>query len=260
MPHLVKLIVISFCFALVGPCFAETNKQCQHIDIAGSTIWFPYSYIDKDGVSRGIAHDLANEVLAEFDLEKVYHSQLPWRRIQKSLTFGTLDLLVSNHWTPERAEKWQLSAEIGLEKLYVYSSNADLIEVSQWQDLKGYKGTVTRGTALGENYHKFSEQLSVLEVLGHRQAFIMLTKGRTDYFLLTESAAQPYLKEYAFINIKRSKQPLEQYSIRMSFSKTSACAQLFDLFNQKLIEKIAQGRLIQLAAKYARLPPLKIDE
>ncbi|WP_258872570.1 transporter substrate-binding domain-containing protein [Thalassotalea euphylliae] len=109
---------------------------------------------------------------------------------------------------------------------------------------------MSRGTALGERYQTLQSELSVLEVIAHQESFTMLNRKRADYILLTESAAQPYLAQAKNAQVKMSTKSLESYSIRMSFSRTSACADVFSTFNERLKKKIANGRVQELSDNY----------
>ena len=242
--------LVFFIFVYLGATNTAWAKQCQEIQVAGSSIWYPYAYLNGEGKPTGIAYDLATEILEELNIPIVYRPKLPWLRLQKSLTKGTIDILVSNHWTEQRAKDWQLTEEIAKEKLHIFTNNPALTTISSWHELKGYNGVVSRGTALGERYQSLKSALSVLEVLAHQEAFTMLNRKRADYILLTESAAKPYLAQAKNAQIKMSTAPLESYSIRMSFSRKSACAGIFSLFNEKLKKKIANGRVQVLSSKY----------
>ncbi|REL25568.1 hypothetical protein DXX93_02725 [Thalassotalea euphylliae] len=116
-----KHLLTFICVYLVAANIAWA-KQCQEIHVGGSSTWFPYAYLDGEGKPTGIAYDLATEILEELNIPIVYRPNLPWLRLQKSLTKGTVDLLVSNHWTEQRALDWQLTEEIAKEKLHVLPS------------------------------------------------------------------------------------------------------------------------------------------
>lgn len=231
------------------------SQQCEVVKIAGSTSWYPYAYVDENRNRRGIGFDVVESILQEMEQEYEVSLFIPWKRIQQNLTQGQLDILVSNHWTKEREQKWNLTEEIGREDLLVHTLNKNSFEVVNWLSLHGKAGVVARGTALGEEYEKHKKHLSLTETGRHERGFSMLNKEFVDYMLLTRSAAAPFLKKQVYSDVVQSDTVLNSYSITISFSKSSPCSHLYAKFNKLLKQRIAKGWLDKIKHDYTNLQP-----
>ncbi len=231
------------------------SQQCELVSIAGSSIWYPYAYIDNKKQRRGIGFDTVESILQEMEQKYEVLLFVPWKRLQQNLTTGELDILVSNHWTAERSEKWNLTSAIGYEELLVFTLKKNAFEVVDWLSLIGKEGVVSRGTALGKEYEKHKKHLSLMEIGSHQNGFAMLNKGFVDYFLLTKSAAAPFLNKVANRNIVNSDTALNRYPIAISFSKQSPCSHIYMDFEQRLKKRITSGWVEKLKLSYPLLPP-----
>lgn len=251
----ISCLVLLFVFSVYPS--QSWAQQCKRVSIAGSSIWYPYAYVDHKQQSLGIGFDIVESILQEMKQEYEVLLFLPWKRIQHNLNSGRLDILVSNHWSAEREKNWNLTSEIGREDLLVFSLKKNAFVVEGWLSLVGKEGIVARGTSLGADYEQHKKYLSLIEIGGHENGFEMLNKGFVDYLLLTRSAAAPFLRDDANRNIVAASTVLNSYSIRMSFSKTSPCSHLYAKFEQLLQQRIAQGWLEKLREDYTHLVPVK---
>ena len=232
---------LAWALVAIGVSTSVYAQECKVVKIAGSKGWFPYAYTNQKGEVTGVAYELVTDILQTLQQPYTVHTNIPWKRIQQELTVGKLDILVSNHWTAEREKIWNMSTEIAQEDLHVFTLNTQIFPIENWLSLSKKRGIVTRGTALGESYQQYKQRLSILEVGTHVRAFHMLNKEHADYFLLTKSAATPYLQQIENQRVQMSETALASYSIRTSFSRRSPCALLYNAFEQKLQSKVKQG-------------------
>ncbi len=230
---------------------AETaSPDCQIPVVTGANNWFPYSYIDDKNIQKGIGFDVVELIFADLNIPIKYRFGLPWIRAMKEVNQGSIDVLVANYWTEERAKKLVMSTEIARESLNVFTLKTKPFIFNKWDDLKKQRGAMPRGMALGEAFKKYSQNIDLIEVNTHQQIFKMLNKERVDYVLLAQYSAQPNLLQKENENVVMQSTPVNYYSVHISFSKNSSCLYLFDQFEQALAERINDGSVAKIISTY----------
>lgn len=225
-------------------------SDCQVPIISGASNWYPYAYIDKNDIHRGIGYDVVNMVFADLNIPIQYKMGIPWSRTIKQVNEGHIDVLAANYWTEERAKNMHMSEEIANESLYVFTLKSNTFIFNEWKDLKNKPGVITRGIALGESFEQYRKNIYLREVNTHQQSFEMLNKGRVDYLLIAKNSAQPYLLKKENEDIIMLDKPINFYSIRISFSKKSPCIAIFEQFNQALTKRIKDGSVTKIISAY----------
>ncbi|NQZ22951.1 MAG: transporter substrate-binding domain-containing protein [Colwellia sp.] len=243
------ITIVAILFSKISS--AQTaSPDCQIPVVTGANNWYPYSYVDDQNIHQGIGFDVVELIFADLNIPIKYRFGLPWIRAMEEVNQGSIDILVANYWTEDRAEKLVMSTEIARESLNIFTLKTKPFVFKKWDDLKKQRGAMPRGMALGETFKKYSQDIDLIEVNTHQQIFKMLNKERVDYVLLAQYSAQPNLIQKENENVVMQNTPVNYYSVRISFSKNSSCLHLFNQFEQALAERINDGSVAKIISTY----------
>lgn len=140
----------NFCifFVIISNCIINVAFANNKIQVVTES-WYPYNYLDKQGVLVGKSTEKVKEILSATGVEysiKVY----PWTRAFKLATTRANVLIYSILRTPNREKLFYWFCPISsLEphKIYKLTNRTDIVVNSQ-QDIKKYSISVTRDTFL----------------------------------------------------------------------------------------------------------------
>lgn len=245
------VLIVKIVLLYTPIAIAQTQlPNCKTPIITGANNWYPYAYVDKNNIHRGIGYDVVELIFSDINIPIQYLVGIPWSRTIEKVNAGSIDILVANYWTEKRANKLLMSDEIASESLHVFTLKTNTFIFNEWKDLQNKLGVIKRGIALGESFEQYRKNINLREINTHQQSFEMLNKGRADYLLIAKSSAQPYLLKKENENIIMLDKPINFYSIRISFSKKSSCTAIFEQFNRALTKRIEDGSVNKIIEAY----------
>lgn len=108
----------------------------------------PYQYVDQDGTIKGRDYELVVNRLYKAGYEpEVWIA--PWDRIYREFRAGEQDVLFQAQDSPERMEKFYFSEKLRDAVTEIVTINPELIALTEYTGLTGYKVGVIAGFANG---------------------------------------------------------------------------------------------------------------
>jgi len=247
-PFLLFMLLFSFVAK------AETSK-CEQFVVAGAEQWVPFAYHKhQEGQlqAKGIAHDVIELIADDMGLKVKQKVGMPWKRIEYELEQGSLDILAGHYWSKARADKWLLTRAIAHEPVKLLTLKSTTFAFDKLMDLSGRIGVVPRGISLGQDFDQARKALRILEVRTHEQMYEMLNRGRVDYMVSPEFAALQHLRKAHNQNITFLDKAINLYPVHLSFSRHSACRELFPEFDRILGQKLTDGSIEVILSRYRK--------
>jgi len=230
---------------------AQTSS-CHTLRVAGSDQWLPFSYVDpaRPDRYRGIAHDTVQAIARHLGLKVEVVSGLPWKRIELALEQGTIDVIAGNYYTDERAKKWRLSEPFAIDEVRVFVHRHAPFMAESLSDLIGKSGVVPLGASLGNTFDAIKAQLTLHEVVQHKQMFAMLSKQRVDYMVLPHFGGLIEAENFGYPNIIPLDLTVSYNDVHLAFSRATACQQVIEKANAFIIRSRQNGLLDSIINRY----------
>lgn len=251
-----QLLASLFLFVSVFASAAEDVDKCTELTVAGAQQWRPFAYTERDPrpVARGIAFDIVKEIAQRLNLKLYILTDIPWKRIERQLATGEIDLLAGNYWTQERDEKWLITRPITSESVHLFTLTGKRFNFTGLDDLYTKRGVVPRGISLGEDFDEIRPDLDIFEVNRHEQMYEMLHMSRVDYLVSPRFAATMHLQRPENQDVVMLPNPINKYSVHLSLSRKSKCADMINEINQAIEQMHIDGSIEQIIYQYTHDP------
>jgi len=233
-----------FIILLLPSASLYSAPLCEKVTISAHPDYAPFHWVHNDvlmGASITVTQDILDEMSVPWETVVVG----PWKRILKYAYEGKIDFIPALKKTPER-EQFLVYAPTPFYQnpvgIFMRAGSPAITELAQ---LDGLIGSVNAGDKHGMVIDSFISNQKIVQVHGILNNFIMLDKGRTDYFIIGLKTATMLLTE---------KQRQDQYNlvysvtssvIHNAFSRLSPCIYLLDEFNNRFKQKVDNGTVEQ---------------
>lgn len=218
----------------------ETLTWCAYYD------WNPWVY-PVEGTYQGILIDELKIFAEKSNVDTKVKDDLSWKRCQKQLEKGKIDMILGAYKTPEREKLFYYLDEpafYNTSNIYVYTSstNKKLDNINDIEQLRDFSVSVVRGDSLGNLLDKFVSSLpknNVHFIATTNQQLQKVLLGRSDYLFSSESGFKSMLEqsnadEDSFKKVLKIQEDIPGYVI---FSKKS---DTYKIYGDTYIEAIKQ--------------------
>lgn len=246
------LAIWSLFFAFTHSAFL-TAQECRLLTVTGGEQWRPFAYNETEsGIlqPKGIAHDVVKMIAHELDIPINYVIGVPWKRMEKEMEKGHIDVLAGNYYSEGRAKKWLITKPIASETVNLFTLRGREFEFNTLSDLQQKRGVVPMGISLGQDFDLAREQLNVLDVRTHEQMYDMLNLERVDYLVSPKYAARNHLRKPINSRVVMLPNPIDEYNIHLSLSRASPCSHLLAEFNRIIEARLIDGNISRIVNQY----------
>ena len=229
--------------------------MCSHMNISsGTEEWEPIALRDPEtGEFHGIAFDMIREIARRLKIELTV-VRLPMKRMQSSLSNGSIDVAVSLYKNKERLEKFVYSIPYFSNEARIFVKKGREFPFNEFNDLIGKKGIVPAGGSFGEKFDTFAKHnLDLYKVhtditnTYHR----MVINERKDFFVADYLDGMTTLRKRGLEGkIVALDKPIDTNYIHFVFSKNSSCLSMIDKFNSTIETLKEKGFITSLTRKY----------
>ena len=211
--------------------------SCPGVVIASHHNYKPLMWHEA-GQIHGVGYALTTKLLEE---QGIGYTSLvtPWLRVLDHARAGQIDVIVTAYKNAQRSTYLDFTEIYFYDPAVVFVPRGRAFAFQSWQDLKGKKGGMLRGTQFGTEFDSYTaRELTVEYVNNMSQSFQKLIHGRNDYFIFGQSGGRLGLAQYGFEGvIEILPQTVVNNGLRIAIAKKSPCAaQLLDYFNHRIAE------------------------
>ena len=218
---------------------------CEKLIVSASANNAPISF-DNQGDLVGIGLELFTNLIADLNIPIEITEPYPWKRVLKNSQYGDIDIIIGVRKTVERMQYLDFVEPAFTATAHTVFFKKDKKNIiKSKEDLKRFRGGITLGSSLDENFMNFMvENLQLDRVSTVEQNFLKLMAGRVDYFIApllpTINAIQNQhpaeLKGLAFLS-----EPVSVTEEYIAISKKSRCNSI-KIKLSKLLKKIEDNR------------------
>jgi polar amino acid transport system substrate-binding protein len=234
IPRFSLLSIIRLTLGVLLTCFHSSvfSDTCQRLKVVGSDQWIPFAYIE-GSEAKGIAYDVVRLISDDLMLAIEIQEKQPWRRLEKKMDSGQVDLLAGNYWNQQRAQKWAITDAISQDEVRVFVNKDHAFKFASLNDLIGREGVMPGGVSFGEHFDQFKSRLTISGITTHEQILAMLGHHRVDYAIL------PYFNTLRKLNntpfqkqLIALSEPVSLNRVHLALSRKSPC------FSETLLKRI----------------------
>ena len=241
----------------------------------GTSEFPPFEYMGPAGLVVGADTEIIAAVVRGMGFEPRFE-MMPWARVEAEAAVGRLDMLYSLTASPERLEKYWLTAPLSSVNDVFFKQVDAPIQWQTYDDLKAYEIGVSAGYSYAADFMAWMQQDKVrIAPTAHETPELInlrkLALKRIDLFICEQSvcgfilrqqrARYPELAKIDFIP-----QPVGPVrGFRAGFSKAQPGSRLLrDRFNDVLGRMVASGERKAILERYGMtrepLPDVVLDE
>jgi polar amino acid transport system substrate-binding protein len=231
---MVKRFLWSFLFVFIN--YSSFANECKVINAACSSTWYPVSFLlpDNQNKATGVAVEIARAAAKALQVDITFNCQLPWKRANRYMNTGKIDMLVGHYLNKEREQNWVVSDALFIDDIRAVYLNKNF-EINNIEALKNLVGVKPRGASFGTFLDEYTSGnisgYNVHEVTDMQAMLAQLLSGRVDYILSDRKNIQRYLDIFGLMDKFTFSDSLTLNSVHFSFSKHSPCAQYSAQFN-----------------------------
>ncbi|MBF0526368.1 MAG: transporter substrate-binding domain-containing protein, partial [Deltaproteobacteria bacterium] len=208
--------------------------------------YYPYTFLNQQGVPGGFSLDLAKAVAKVMGLE-IDIQVGPWDRAREALATGRIDMLPMMAYSKERAKLFDFSEPhtISYDAVFTQKNNDRLKSI---KDLKGKTLIVMKNDAAHD--YLIAKGLATPDRLvltdSLPEALRLLAIGKGDAALMPKLVGLLHLKNLGLSNLEQSPIVLDEYQRPFSFAVKKG--------NKDLLDRLSQGlSIIKATGEYDRI-------
>ncbi|CAH0542919.1 substrate-binding periplasmic protein [Vibrio marisflavi] len=172
---------------------------------------------------------------------------LPWKRCQREVEIGNIDMVLGAYKTKEREKLFSFSSEpvfTNISKIYAYSAvdNKKAIDIKNLDQLKELSVARVRSDSHGKVVDDFIASLpknKVKDLNNHKQVIKRVISGQSDYFFYTESQLKLILQKEN-INISLLKKVFEVEDRAHAYLLFSKRSDKYQKYNDKYMNAVKE--------------------
>ena len=222
---------------------------CEKLIVSANADNAPISF-DNKGNLTGIGFDLFGRLISGLHTSIEITPPYPWKRVLSNSRYGKVDIIIGVQKTVERMQYLDFVEPAFTRTAHTVFFKKDKKNViKSKEDLKYFRGGITLGSALDENFTNFMmKDLQLDRVAAVEQNFLKLMAGRVDYFIAPllptintiQAEHSSHLKNLAFLSVPVS--VTEEY---IAISKKSRCNSIKRELSQ-LLQAIKSDRTFDM--------------
>lgn len=191
------------------------------VEISGLPNYPPLLWEAK-GTLVGVGAELVKTICTELGLSFRF-KPLPWLRALSEAEDGKIDIIAGASFKKERQEYMDFSVPFMKDPAVIFVMKGHAFPFNGLKDLVGKKGLTMLGYSWGEAVDRFTkEHLDIIVVRRAQQAFKMLERGRTDFFIYgLYSGSFVARKMGIFDKVESLPHFVSQEAVYITFSKKS---------------------------------------
>ncbi|WP_338294790.1 substrate-binding periplasmic protein [Planctobacterium marinum] len=226
-------------------CNIAFANECDNFYAVGSNHAAPIAYTDEaSGQPQGVAFELFSAISSELKVPVQYLAGVAWSRANAWLDVGEVDVLLGVYSTPEREQKWLLSAPFLEEGSGIFMLSNQISSVKSLQDLQGLRGGAINSSSYGELIDKHKEQLALFYTTSERELFRMLLADRLDYVVAAQWDAHHVLTDMnALQEVSVVPELGDMNTLHIAFSRKTACGKYIEQVNELINQYRASGKI-----------------
>lgn len=125
-----------------------------------------------------------------------------WLRAMNELKLAKVDAMVGAFYSKERSKIAYFSQPMALDNIYLYAAKENQLSVNEIKSQNPLIGVTTN--SIGDSVATNLEFLNIYRKSSSEQVFDLLTKGRIDYAIFSESVAEKHCASAIEHNLKRN--------------------------------------------------------
>jgi ABC-type amino acid transport substrate-binding protein len=165
---------IAFLLALI----CATDVFATELTVCAKAKGHPKHYVDKHGVPKGYAIDIAAEAIRRSGFD-VQIWNYPWERAQRSARDGRC-VITAFSMTEERKAHYYFSAPMFIDRVLLWQLKDKPFTFVQYSDLIGKRIGIPFASHYSGGFEEIRQQLDLFEDTDRRVSFTMLLDGRLD--------------------------------------------------------------------------------
>jgi len=172
-----SVVIVVILFMLSSILYAqESVSACGHHDYP------PWNW-HKDGKIVGACAEVTQTLFAKFGIDVDLSYIGPWKRCQRAIQAGKIDINICSFTNPARQAYSQfITTPMGYNDNAIFVKKGREFSFSNWDDLKGRVGIMMLGVSLGEDFDRFlAQNIKLVRVNTNRQVFGLLERERADF-------------------------------------------------------------------------------
>jgi len=247
------LIIVFSSYALIS------TAQKPTLTVLGMKNYPPFTF-EKDGEMVGIDNEVMYEIEKRMNVE-INMIYVPWKRLLKTLEWGTADAGFALFYTDERA-KYALYADIEPihgGSFYLYVRKGDEFKFKNIPDLYNKKIGLQASFSVSEEFDQAvkAKKIGIQKALSNANNIDMLLAHRMDVFIGHEIVTSYNALEMGVLDkITKLPLPISEKNAYLVLSKSSKTfknkSELLDKINQALISMKADGSHQKIVNKYTQ--------
>jgi len=174
--------VHSLSFILFLLLFSTSVFAKESVSACGHHDYPPWNW-EKEGKIVGVCAEITEKLFAKLGVDVDFTYKGPWKRCQKHIEAGTIDVNICSFANKERLQYSKYAkTPIGFNENAIFVKKGREFPYEAWPDLKNKKGVMMRGVSLGEAFDGFiKEHIEIKRVETNRQVFQLLALERGDF-------------------------------------------------------------------------------
>lgn len=225
-------------FILLISFNARSQQQCTEITAAFGEDWFPVAFLAPESSDqlRGLAINILEKLAEEHDVTIKVQNPVPWKRAIRWLDNNQVDILGGHYWSKSRDNRWLVSKPMFYNDIRAFYLSYSEVNIDSLDSLSKYMGAYPAGASFGDTVDQFLQNNeNSLSFKNNSSIISALLKKRVDYIVMAKEDGMAHLKKLQLTErVLMSDFSLAELTVHFSFSKSSSCKHLFQLFNNSL--------------------------
>lgn len=213
---------------VVSNAQAADCGACKTLLVSGNAEYPPLTWQDKKNPEKltGFAIELLERAFADTGIRVKGVYAGPWKRAQKAMQQGQIDVLGGAYITKKRERYMDyVFPPFVMDPTVIFVRKGDPFKFDHWEDLIGLTGGTPTGNSYGEVFDRFEQKhLNIQRVTKIAQAFRKLISRRNDYVVygLYPGLAKLEILDFGH-EIEYLPKSIIEEGLYFTFSKQSAC-------------------------------------
>lgn len=255
----VMVVMIIFCLFVSSAHSDDILTSCGDMDYP------PFTYSEKLVDSKdtvdlvtgdpitGVCAEVLQLIFGELGIKVDSRYVGNWKRCQKRVEDGTVDMIMGAYKTKEREEIYLYpETPIAPDPVTIFVWKGREFKFDQWDDLKGKRAGIARGVSVGDSFGKWLKENATIDVGSRRSNnYKKLEAGRIDFCVGGMYAELIEIKSYGFEGkIIPLKNPVKVENTYVAISKKSKFLEKITQLEEGLKKLHADGTIERLISKH----------
>ncbi|MFP8968512.1 substrate-binding periplasmic protein [Pokkaliibacter sp. CJK22405] len=232
-------------FSLCSTAALATESSTRPAILSGHQEYAPFMWRNGDHI-EGMAVNVMREVLSRLGVDSHSRYVGPWKRAQKALAEGEIDVICAAYITDERkAYSDFTSVPIHADPTKVFVRADKTFPFKEWDDLKGKNFVEIYGESQGQDFDHWRLANAYIHYVTRRiESYKLLESGRVDALVSSYYSTSNAIKKLGFADkFIALDQPVMTLYLYAQISKKSPYVKLLPEINAELQKMTDDGTL-----------------